>query len=86
MKAPEGGQFDPMAPENISPLVVWLGSPEAKDVTGRVFEIFGSMLGVLDGWRRGPTVHREAQWNVGEIGPVLRDLLAQAPAPQTMMG
>src|SRR3954465_5077168 len=25
--------FDRMAPENISPLVVWLGSPESKDVT-----------------------------------------------------
>ncbi len=38
MAAPEEG-FDAMAPENISPLVVWLGSAESKDVTGRVFEV-----------------------------------------------
>ena len=40
MAAPEEG-FDAMAPENISPLVVWLGSAESKDVTGRVFEVEG---------------------------------------------
>ena len=33
MAKPEDG-FDAMAPENISPLVVWLGSAESRDVTG----------------------------------------------------
>src|SRR6478609_3988203 len=31
---PDDG-FDPMAPQNISPLVVWLGSDKSRDITGR---------------------------------------------------
>ncbi|PQP10259.1 SDR family oxidoreductase, partial [Rhodococcus opacus] len=50
MAAPEDG-FDAMAPENISPLVVWLGSTESKDVTGRVFEVEGGKITVAEGWR-----------------------------------
>ena len=38
MKKPEQG-FDAMAPENVAPLVAWLGSEESRDVTGRVFEV-----------------------------------------------
>jgi len=38
MAKPDSG-FDAMDPANVSPLVVWLGSPDSKDVTGRVFEV-----------------------------------------------
>uniref|UniRef100_UPI001C25BCBE SDR family oxidoreductase n=1 Tax=Streptomyces sp. AC550_RSS872 TaxID=2823689 RepID=UPI001C25BCBE len=40
MTAPDAG-FDAMAPENVSPLVVWLGSAGSEGVTGRVFEAEG---------------------------------------------
>jgi NAD(P)-dependent dehydrogenase (short-subunit alcohol dehydrogenase family) len=51
--APEGAQFDALDPANISPLVVWLGSNESKDVTGRVFLVAGDRIGVAEGWHRG---------------------------------
>ena len=41
MAAPEDGSFDAMDPANISPLVVWLGSEESAQVTGRVFPVKG---------------------------------------------
>ena len=50
MKTPDSG-FDAMAPENVSPLVVWLGSAESKEVTGRIFEVAGGEISVADGWR-----------------------------------
>ena len=34
MMATQDAEFDAMAPENISPLVVWLGSVESRDITG----------------------------------------------------
>src|SRR5207253_4195100 len=40
MRAPDAG-FDVNDPANISPIVVWLGSSESRDVTGRVFEVEG---------------------------------------------
>jgi NAD(P)-dependent dehydrogenase (short-subunit alcohol dehydrogenase family) len=40
------GAFDAMDPANVSPLVVWLGSPESAGVTGRVFEVEGGIIGI----------------------------------------
>ncbi len=56
-RAPEQG-FDANDPANISPLVVWLGSADSRDVTGRVFEVEGGMISVADGWQHGPAVDR----------------------------
>jgi len=86
MKAPEDGGFDENAPENIAPLVVWLGSSESREVTGRVFEVSGGKIGISDGWRDGPTVDKGARWEPDEIGAAVHDLLQKAPAPQKVYG
>jgi NAD(P)-dependent dehydrogenase (short-subunit alcohol dehydrogenase family) len=75
MAAPEDG-FDAMAPENISPLVVWLGSEEAGDVTGRMFEVDGGRVCVVHGWQRGPEVDKGERWSPEELGSVVRKLVA----------
>lgn len=86
MKAPEPGAFDAMAPENVAPFVAWLASPDSAGVTGRVFEVEGGKIGVADGWQHGPTADKGARWVPAEIGPVVRDLLAAAPAPAPVYG
>jgi NAD(P)-dependent dehydrogenase (short-subunit alcohol dehydrogenase family) len=85
MARPDAG-FDAMAPENISPLVVWLGSVEAGDVTGRVFEVEGGVVRVAEGWQRGPEVDKGARWEPGELGPVVRGLLADARPSMPVYG
>jgi NAD(P)-dependent dehydrogenase (short-subunit alcohol dehydrogenase family) len=80
MRAPESG-FDAMAPENVAPLVVWLGSAESKDVTGRVFEVEGGSVSVADGWQHGPRADKGDRWAPAELGDVVRRLLDQAPVP-----
>ncbi|MBV9291158.1 MAG: SDR family oxidoreductase [Frankiales bacterium] len=85
MRAPETG-FDAMAPENVSPLVVWLGSTESKDVTGRVFEVEGGIVSVADGWQHGPRVDKGERWDPAELGPVVRRLLDEAPRPTPVYG
>jgi len=77
MKKPDTG-FDAMAPENVAPIVVWLGSAESRDVTGRVFEVSGGVISVAEGWREGPKIDRGARWDPREVGPAVRDLLARA--------
>jgi NAD(P)-dependent dehydrogenase (short-subunit alcohol dehydrogenase family) len=69
------GSFDFADPENVAPLVVWLASPEAADVTGQVFEAHGGIIGVEHGWRHGPRVKQAARWDPAELGPVVRGLL-----------
>ncbi|BBZ50775.1 SDR family oxidoreductase [Mycobacterium heidelbergense] len=77
MAKPDEG-FDAMAPENISPLVVWLGSAESREVTGKVFEVEGGIIRVAEGWAHGPQVDKGARWDPAELGPVVADLLAKA--------
>ncbi|MFO7591452.1 MAG: SDR family oxidoreductase [Acidimicrobiia bacterium] len=85
MAVPDGG-FDAMDPANVSPLVVWLGSAESADVTGRVFEVEGGIVSVADGWHHGPRRDKGDRWEPGELGPVVRELLAEAPAPTPVYG
>ncbi|GAA5098407.1 SDR family oxidoreductase [Nocardia iowensis] len=85
MARPDEG-FDAMAPENISPLVVWLGSPQSAAVTGRMFEVEGGKIALADGWRHGVAVDRGARWSPGELGPVVADLVAKGMPPEPVYG
>jgi len=85
MAKPESG-FDTMAPENVSPLVVWLGSADSRDVTGQIFEIAGGRLNVGDGWRTGVGVDKGARFAPAEIGTAVREILAKAPPAQKVYG
>ncbi|MEU2657747.1 SDR family oxidoreductase [Streptomyces sp. NPDC007325] len=86
MAAPEGGGFDAMAPENVSPLVVWLGSDASEGVTGRVFETEGGRITVMEGWRPGPTADTGARRTPAEAGATALRLLADAEPPQPVYG
>jgi NAD(P)-dependent dehydrogenase (short-subunit alcohol dehydrogenase family) len=86
MKEVEPGQFDAMDPDNISPIVVWLGSKESKDVTGRMFEIEGGSLSVCDGWQHGTPITKDRRWEPAEIGPAVREMIAKGPAPAPVYG
>jgi len=85
MARPDSG-FDAMDPANIAPLVVWLGSEEAGDVTGRVFELAGGKMSVAQGWMPGPETDRGDRWDPAELGPMVRKLLGEAATPQPVYG
>jgi NAD(P)-dependent dehydrogenase (short-subunit alcohol dehydrogenase family) len=83
------GAFDTSAmavPEDNSPLVAWLASEEAGDVTGRVFEIDGSVITVENGWSHGPSRDAGRRWVATEVGPAVRDILGEAPTPEPVYG
>jgi NAD(P)-dependent dehydrogenase (short-subunit alcohol dehydrogenase family) len=82
----EPDAFDAMAPENVSPLVAWLVSSRSAHVTGRMFEVEGGKVGIATGWQHGPTADKGARWDADELGAVVDDLLAQAPAPAPVYG
>ncbi|MDV5143036.1 SDR family oxidoreductase [Streptomyces sp. SBC-4] len=86
MAAPEDDAFDAMAPENVSPLVVWLGSAASAGVTGRVFEAEAGRITVMEGWRPGPTADKGARWTPAEAGDTALKLLADAEPPQPVYG
>ncbi|MER6732026.1 SDR family oxidoreductase [Streptomyces puniciscabiei] len=86
MAAPQDGGFDAMAPGNVSPLVVWLGSAASAGVTGRVFEAEGGRITVMEGWRPGPTIDKGARWTPAEAGAAALKLVAEAEPPLPVYG
>jgi NAD(P)-dependent dehydrogenase (short-subunit alcohol dehydrogenase family) len=78
--------FDPNDPDNIAPLVVWLGSPAAGDITGRVFNVHGGHISVAEGWVAGPGVSKDDRWETAELGEVIPDLVSRAAPNATMSG
>jgi hypothetical protein len=85
MKAPDEG-FDVNAPENVSPFVAWLASPESASISGRVFEIFGGTITVFDGYRRDQTVDIGRRWDPREIGGAMEELMAKSLEPVKVYG
>lgn len=75
---PEPEGWNPRGAENVAPLVVWLASPAAKGITGRVFNVRGGKISVAEGWIAGPEVDKGARWDVWELDEVIPDLVSRA--------
>ncbi|MCX4822377.1 SDR family oxidoreductase [Streptomyces sp. NBC_01142] len=73
-------------PEDVSPLVVWLGSDASTGVSGRVFEVEAGRITVMEGWRPGPTADKGARRTPAEAGAAALELLAEAEPPQPVYG
>ncbi len=75
-----------IAPENVAPLVVWLGSNEAGSFTGRVFNIRGGHFSVAQPWDIGPTEERDGPWHTEEFGTLVPEFLAVARGNYDLAG
>lgn len=74
IRPPGEGMFDTFAPENTSPLFVWLGLPDCP-ATGQVFQAYGGHIKVIDLAGIAHDVTATGQWDVGDIGRALDGLL-----------
>jgi NAD(P)-dependent dehydrogenase (short-subunit alcohol dehydrogenase family) len=84
--ATQNDAFDLQNPDNIAPLVVWLGSSQSANVSGCVFELEGGRITLEQGWDLGPSVDKGARWRPDEIGPVVDKLLAERRPPRSVWG
>lgn len=73
----KAGEFDRQSPANVAPMVVWLGSKESKDVTGRVFETMNGGFGTYNGWERAAKEKFDRRLDPKEMGPIVEKMLAQ---------
>ena len=75
------------SPHWVSPIVCWLASPQAAHVNCRVFEASGGILGIAEGWRRGPFVKPGGEpFHPADLGPLVDDLLSGAAPVTPMLG
>ncbi len=77
------GQADRFAPDKVSPVVVWLCTDDAKDVTGRQFCVGGNRISLLS-WQVltiGQHAPKDAPWTVDEVDAVMKASREQWPRP-----
>lgn len=78
MSTPAEDDWDERSPDNIAPLVTWLGSTQAEAITGQVFIVMGGRVVVARNWERGPEQDKGARWDPAELGEVVPRLVEEA--------
>ena len=77
-------QKEAMSPRWIAVVATWLASPEAKNVTGRVFDVRGNKLAIAEGWVRGSDLIQPD--DPTQLGSVVAELMAHARLNSDMNG
>ena len=85
LPAPAEGEYDPLDPANISPVVVALCADDAQGITGQCFFIYGGTVNVLKPWDVGTTVSKDGFWDPDELLGELNKAFPDGIAPEPMM-
>ena len=76
MAKAEEGKFDAFSPKNVAPLVAFLASDAAADVSGQNFVVFGGSVWVMEGWRSAGNVNRDEGWTPKDLADAKSQLFA----------
>jgi NAD(P)-dependent dehydrogenase (short-subunit alcohol dehydrogenase family) len=68
------GEFDPLAPENVAPMVAYLASDRAAHITGQVFYVQGGLIQLYQGWTPVSEIDKGARWSAGELADRMEEL------------
>jgi NAD(P)-dependent dehydrogenase (short-subunit alcohol dehydrogenase family) len=85
-EAPEAGdgQIDPLSPEHVVTLVLFLASPAAAKVNGQVFIVYGPQVTLVSAPVAEHKFTSDAQaWDAQELSATLRDYFAGRDPEQT---
>ncbi len=77
-------QREARSPMWIAPICTWLASAEAKNVTGRVFQVAGDEIAIAESFHKGPKA--ENVDDPTQMRDVVADLMARANLNSDMRG
>jgi hypothetical protein len=74
------GEFDAWDPDNIAPVVAYLASEDAADVSGQVFVVWGAHLYLMRGWSLVNWLDAgDQRFTIDDLKARKADLFAAAP-------
>jgi NAD(P)-dependent dehydrogenase (short-subunit alcohol dehydrogenase family) len=73
------GEFDPLDPANVAPVVVWLLSDAAAEVSGQVIGITGGLIELYEGWHVVASHDLPRRWTPGELAAAAPRLFGDRP-------
>jgi NAD(P)-dependent dehydrogenase (short-subunit alcohol dehydrogenase family) len=71
-------------PEQVAPMIAWLASDQAEDVTGRIFHTVGNRVSLMNSPEQGRSIHKAGRWTVEELAGVFPETIGMDlvnPAP-----
>jgi hypothetical protein len=74
-----GGGFDPLDPANVAPVVVWLLSDAAAEISGQVVGIVGGLVELYEGWHVIASRERPGRWTPEALAEAAPELFGDRP-------
>jgi NAD(P)-dependent dehydrogenase (short-subunit alcohol dehydrogenase family) len=71
--------FDPLDPANVAPVVVWLLSDAAAEISGQVIGITGGLVELYEGWHVVASQELPRRWTPEELATAVPDLFGDRP-------
>jgi 3-oxoacyl-[acyl-carrier protein] reductase len=76
MYAPPASGFDTFAPEHIGPVVAWIASPHAANVSGNLIQMWGKHVRVYAAPKPALDHEHDVPWTVDEVQKALGPFFA----------
>ncbi len=75
-----------LEPRNVSALVAYLASPDAQEINGQAFIVYGRMIQLIKGWHSVATIEHAGGWEVADVRKNLSSLFANASSTLEPIG
>jgi NAD(P)-dependent dehydrogenase (short-subunit alcohol dehydrogenase family) len=73
------GDFDPLDPANVAPVVAWLLSDAAAEVSGQMIGITGGLVELYEGWHVVSKVETAGRWTPDGLAAAAPALFGERP-------
>ena len=62
-------------PEQVAPMIAWLSSDQASEVTGKIFHTVGNRVSLMNSPEHGRSIHKAGRWTVEEIAGIFPETI-----------